>query len=197
MKKKVVLIILTATLAAVMPFSVLAARSISGGGSGGGGSSTTKTTATTTGTPTTTADGQSLVTNGAGSQVSGVEALFAVGEGATAGLPEQVVSSITSINAGANLALAVGNAELAGYSALVKTAAVVLKNTATGAVANQEVAVSLYIPNLISGLQNIKILCYENATGIWRVIEPTAINYENKTVTFNMYGSGTVIVIHK
>lgn len=196
MKKKVVLIILTATLAAVMPFSVLAARSISGG-SGGGSSSTTKTAATTTGTPTTTADGQSLVTNGAGSQVSGVEALFAVGEGATAGLPEQVVSSITSINAGVNLALAVGNAELAGYSALVKTAAVVLKNSATGTVANQEVAVSLYIPNLISGLQNIKILCYENATGNWRVLEPTAINYENKTVTFTMYGSGTVIVIHK
>lgn len=197
MKKKVVSLILTVALSAAIPFSALAAWSPSGGSSSGGGSSTTKTTTTPTGTPTTTVDGQSLATNGAGSQVSDVEAKFAVGQGQTAGLPEQVVSSISSINAGADLSTAVGNAELEGYSALVKTAAIVLKDKTTNTVANQEVAVSLYIPNLISGLQNVKILCYENATGLWKVIEPTSINYENKTVTFNMYGSGTVVVIHK
>ena len=203
MKKKALAILLTAALVAAMPLSALAAGSSStgssGGGGGGGGRKTITTTTTTaaTGTPTTTADGQSLATNGAGSKTADVTATFAVGDAQTAGLPEAVAASITGINAGTSLAAAVDNAVLEGYAALTKTSAIVLNDTTTNTVANREVSVTLYIPNLISSLENVKILYFENATGQWKVVEPTAVDFTNKTVTFNMFGSGTVTVIHK
>ncbi len=186
MKKRAFAILLTAALVAVQPISAFAASSVSTGGS-----------SVTTTNPTVTADGQSLSTNGAGSKAADVAAVFAQGAAETAGLPEQVVASIASINSGANLASSVGKAELEGYAALTKTAAVVLNDKTTNAVANKEVPVTLYIPNLLEGLQNVKILYYENATGQWKVIEPTAIDFANKTITFNMFGSGTVTIIHK
>lgn len=205
MKKRTLAILLAAALIAVMPLSALAASSpntgSSSGGGGGGrvssGRAITTTTNTTVGTPTMTADGQSLNTNGAGSQNANVKATFAVGGAETAGLPEGVVTTITSINSGVDLVTAVGNATLEGYAALTKTSAIILNDITTNVVANQEVPVTLYIPNLISGLENVRILYYENATGQWKVVEPTAIDFENKTVTFNMFGSGTVTVIHK
>lgn len=182
-----------------MSMSALAAKSPSTGSSGGSSSSSSSTTTTTTnnGTANTTSDGKSLTTNGAGSNTANVNAVFAVGDSETAGLPEAVVSSIKSINAGADLATAVGNAELGGYAALTKTSAVVLQDTTTKGVANQQATVTLYIPNLVEGLQNVKILYFENATGLWKVVEPTSIDFSKKTVTFGMYGSGTVTVIHK
>ena len=198
MKKKALAILLTAALVAAMPLSAMAAGSSSTGSSGGGGGRKTITTSTTpTDTPTTMADGQSLATNGAGSQAADVTATFAVGAAQTAGLPEAVAASIAGINAGNNLAAAVDNAVLEGYAALTKTSAIVLNDKATNTVANKEVSVTLYIPNLISSLENVKILYFENATSQWKVVEPTAVDFVNKTVTFTMYGSGTVTVIHK
>lgn len=173
MKKKVLAAILTAVMVAVQPVTILAAPS-----------------------PNTSSDGQSLNQNGAGSKTENVNAAFAVGTAETAGLPDAVVSSINNINTGTSLADAVGNPELAGYAALTKTAAVVVESTVTKAVANQEVTVTLYVPNLVDGLQNVKILYYENATGLWKVVNPDAIDFNNKTITFNMFGSGTVTVIH-
>ena len=189
MKKKVLAAFMVAAMVAAMPMSALAAGSSS--------TSTTTTTTTTSGTTTTTEDGKSLTTNGAGSNTANVSAVFAVGHAETAGLPEAVVSSINSINSGTDLSAAVGNPDLSGYAALTKTAAVVLQNTSTQGVANQETTVTLYIPNLVEGLQDVKILYYENATGQWKVVDPSAIDFNKKTVTFNMFGSGTVTVIHK
>ena len=180
MKKKVLATFLVAAMVAVMPVSALAANNPT----------------TNSGITTTTEDGKSLTTNGAGSNTANISAVFAVGTSETAGLPVAVVSSINSINSGASLATAVGNPDLAGYSALTKTAAVVLQDTATKGVANQEATVTIYIPNLVEGLQNVKILYYENATGLWKVVDPTAIDFNKKTVTFTMFGSGTVTVIH-
>lgn len=193
MKKKVFALVLTAALVAAQSVSVFAAPSSSSSSS----SSSTTTSGTTSGSTTKTPDGQSLETNGAGSKTEDVNAEFAVGNASTSGLPEQVVSSINSINSGADLAAAIGNSDLAGYSALTKTAAVILTEKATNTVANKTVSVTLYIPNLVSGLQNVKILYFENATGQWKVVEPTAVDFANKTVSFNMFGSGTVTVIHK
>ena len=198
MKKKVLATFLVAAMVAAMPMSALAARSSSTSSSSSDSSYTTTTTTTnTSGTTTTTEDGKSLTTNGAGSNTESVSAVFAVGHAETAGLPEAVVSSINSINAGTDLAAAVGNPDLAGYAALTKTAAVVLQDATTKGVANKEATVTLYIPNLIEGLQNVKILYYENATGLWKVVDPAAIDFSKKTVTFTMFGSGTVTVIHQ
>ena len=190
MKKKVLAAFMVAAMAAAMPMSALAYSSSST-------DSTYTTTPTPSGTTTTTEDGKSLTTNGAGSNTADVSAVFAVGNAETAGLPETVVSSINSINSGTDLSAAVGNPDLAGYAALTKTAAVVLQDATTKGVANKETTVTLYIPNLVEGLQNVKILYYENATGQWKVVDPAAIDFSKKTVTFNMYGSGTVTVIHK
>lgn len=203
MKKRTLLTLLAAALIAVQPMSVLAAgpsagTNISSGSSSGGSSSSSssKASATNNGTSTSTSDGQSLNTNGAGSQTENVKAVFAVGKAETAGLPETVVSSINSINSGADLAEATGNPAAAGYSALTKTAAVVLQDTAAGGVAEKEATVTLYVPNLIEGLQNVKVLYYENATGLWKLVDPTMINFENHTISFTMFGSGTVTVVH-
>lgn len=199
MKKRAFAILLTAALVAAMPLSALAAGSSSTGSGlkSGGGRGTTTTTAANTGNATTTADGQSLATNGAGSQTADVTATFAVGDAQTAGLAETVVASITSINSGSDLAAAVNNTALEGYAALTKTSAIILNDKTNNSVANKEVSVTLYIPNLIAGLENVQILYFENATGQWKVVEPTAIDFANKTVTFTMFGSGTVTVIHK
>lgn len=198
MRKKVLTVFMAAALAVALPVSVLAARSASTSSSSDGGSYTTPTTNTSnSGMATTTEDGKSLTTNGAGSNTENVSAVFAVGNAETAGLPEAVVSAINSINTGAELAAAVGNPELAGYAALTKTAAVVLQDPTTKGAVNREATVTLYIPNLVEGLENVKILYYENATGQWKVIDPAAIDFSQKTVTFTMFGSGTVTVIHK
>lgn len=198
MRKKVLTVFMAAALAAALPVSALAARSASTSSSSDGGSYTTPTTNTSnSGMATTTEDGKSLTTNGAGSNTENVSAVFAVGNAETAGLPEAVVSAINSINTGAELAAAVGNPELAGYAALTKTAAVVLQDPTTKGAVNREATVTLYIPNLVEGLENVKILYYENATGQWKVIDPAAIDFSKKTITFTMFGSGTVTVIHK
>lgn len=198
MKKKVWATVLAVVMAAAIPMSALAARSPSTSASSDDNDSyTTTTTQPENGLATDTTDGKSLTSNGAGVATENVAAAFAVGAAETAGLPEAVVASINGINTGADLATAVGNPDLAGYSALTQTAAVVLQDTTTKTVANKETTVTLYIPNLIEGLQNVKILYYENATGLWKVVDPTAIDFSKKTVTFTMFGSGTVTVIHK
>lgn len=202
MKKKVKVTLLAVVMAVAIPMSALAAWSPSTGASSDDNDSYTTTTTTTpstneNGMASTTSDGKSLTENGAGAQTENVAASFAVGTAEVAGLPETVVSSINSINTGADLATAVGNPDLAGYAALTQTAAVVLQDTTTKGEANKEATVTLYIPNLIEGLQNVKILYYENATGLWKVVDPAAIDFSKKTVTFTMFGSGTVTVIHK
>lgn len=201
MKKKVKVTLLAVVMAVAIPMSALAAWSPSTGASSDDNDSYTTTTTTPStsenGMASTTSDGKSLTENGAGAQTENVAASFAVGTAEVAGLPETVVSSINSINTGADLATAVGNPDLAGYAALTQTAAVVLQDTTTKGEANKEATVTLYIPNLIEGLQNVKILYYENATGLWKVVDPAAIDFSKKTVTFTMFGSGTVTVIHK
>lgn len=198
MKKKVWVTLLAVMMAATLPMSALAARSPSTSASSDDDDSyTTTTTAPANGLADSTSDGKSLTTNGAGVLTENIAAAFALGTAATAGLPEAVVAAINGINTGADLATMTGNPDLAGYSALTQTVAVVLQDKTTNTVANKETTVTLYIPNLIEGLQNVKILYYENATGLWKVVDPVAIDFSKKTVTFTMFGSGTVTVIHK
>lgn len=187
MNKRALAVLMTVALVAVQPMTAFAARS----------SSSDSVVTTPTATPTTTTDGKSLTTNGAGSKTENVKLEFAVGAAETAGLPQSVVASINSINSGKKLSEAVGNASLEGYAALGVTSAIVTKDAATGKIADVPTSVTLYIPNLISNLQNVKILYYENATGQWKVLEPTAIDFNTKTVSFNVVGSGTVTIIHK
>lgn len=116
---------------------------------------------------------------------------------ATAGLPQTTVAQINSINSGASLADAIKDVDLNNYYALGETHAAVVTNKNTGAASLETVPVTVYVPNLVEGLNNIQILFYNNATGRWELLTPSAVNYAAKTVTLNVTGSGTLSVVYK
>ena len=60
-----------------------------------------------------------------------------------------------------------------------------------------EVAVSLYVPNLVQGLNNVQVLFYDNATGLWKLINPANVDVANKKITVNISGSGSFSVVYK
>lgn len=122
---------------------------------------------------------------------------FATGEAATAGLPAQTVETINAINAGTSLNEAVKDVDLNGYSALTAVQAIVAKDVNTNQPKSGDVAVSLYVPNLIQGLDNVQVLFYDNATGLWRLIQPAAVDAVNKKITVNISGSGSFSVVYK
>lgn len=113
-----------------------------------------------------------------------------------AGLPEATVSQINGINNGQQLNNLIKDVDLTGYNALINTQAFIMEDT-KGNVITNVTSVSLNVPNLLNGLNNVQILFYNNATGKWEVIAPTAVDFNNKLVTVNLPGSGTLSVIYK
>lgn len=122
---------------------------------------------------------------------------FATGEAATAGLPAQTVEAINAINAGTALTEAVKDVDLNGYSALTAVQAIVAKDVNSNQPKTGDVAISLYVPNLIQNLNNVQVLFYDNATGLWRLINPTVVDAANKKITVNISGSGSFSVVYK
>lgn len=123
---------------------------------------------------------------------------MATGEAATAGLPEQTVETIKAINAGDRpLNEIVKDVDLNGYSALTSVQAIVTKDPVTNQVKTGDVAVTLYVPNLIQGIGEVQVLFYENATGLWKLINPANIDVVNKRLTVSISGSGSFSVVYK
>lgn len=224
MKKKCIAAMVLAAALAAQPGVALANGSSSS--SDGGTSSTTTTTTnsnttvtvSSTGVKTTgattsvgpggstigvavdtvTTTGQKVTTNSKGQAVIGDTAVgFADSTTATAGLPEEVVSEIQSINGGKPLSDVVKDVDLTGYNALTGTHAIVTMDAKTGAVKTGSVEVSLYVPNLLDNLQNVQILFYDNATGRWQLIPAIKVDPVSKTVAVNVPGSGTLSVVYK
>ncbi len=145
-----------------------------------------------------TAAGSTVTANEKGEAVSGELAFsFANDAAATAGLPENIVASINAINAGQPLSAAVSSATLNGFNALTGTHAIIATDPATGAVKTGSSEVTLYVPNLVQGLNNVSLLFYDNATGLWTILPAAAVNLETKTITVNLTGSGTLTVIYR
>ncbi|MDO4438499.1 MAG: hypothetical protein Q4B86_03515 [Eubacteriales bacterium] len=175
--------------------------SISGGGGGGG---TSVGTGYHPGQSTQTAG----AANGAGiagtqdaagkTVIGGTTAVYFLADknASVAGLPENTVSQINGINNGQKLNELIKDVDLTGYNALINTQAFIMEDT-KGNVVTNPTSVSLNIPNLLEGLNNVQILFYNNATGKWEVIAPTAVDFANKLVTVNLPGSGTLSVIYK
>lgn len=137
-------------------------------------------------------------TNEKGETIVGNVAVgFVQGENATAGLPETVVNSMNNINSGQPLDQALGTTSLTGYNALTGTHVISVTDAATGTAAFGNVQVSLYVPNLVDGLNNVSILYYNNATGTWSLILVNAIDLANKTVTVGVPGSGVLSVVYQ
>lgn len=108
-----------------------------------------------------------------------------------------MVSAINDINAGRPLNQVVQGVDLTGYNALTGTHAIITKDAATGAVKTGAVEVSLYVPNLVSNVNNVQVLFYDNATGQWQLIPAVKVDPVTKTVAVNVPGSGTLSVVYK
>lgn len=122
---------------------------------------------------------------------------FATGAAETAGLPADVVASINGINAGQPLSAALNMPALEGYSALSNTRALIARDAVTGQEKVATTEISLYVPNLVQGLNNVSVLFYDNTTNHWVVLPVSAIDWEKKMVSVNVIGSGTLSVIYK
>lgn len=209
MKKRWLGILLTAALVAAQPASAFAAPSPNANvnfGDGGDGyyedsSTSSKTTGTGAASNTGTTSANAVSVEGASASGTAVigdtQVGFATGEAATAGLPAQTVAAINAINAGTTLTEAVKDVDLSGYSALTSVQAIVAKDVNTNQPKTGEVAVSLYVPNLVQGLNNVQVLFYDNATGLWKLINPANVDVANKKITVNISGSGSFSVVYK
>ncbi len=146
-----------------------------------------------------TAGEQAVGTNSRGQAVIGDTALeFVQGtDAAVAGLPKPVVDAINGINSGRPLSEAVPGVDLTGYNALIGTHAIMIKDAATNTEKTGLVEVPLYVPNLIGGLGDVEVLFYNNMTGIWQLIKPTRVDAESKMLWFGVPGSGTLSIVYK
>ena len=147
---------------------------------------------------TVTTTGQQVTTNSKGEAVIGDTAVaFADSVAATTGLPSNVVSAINDINAGKPLNEAVQGVDLTSYNASNRNTPIITKDAATGTVKTGAVEVSLYVPNLVSNVNNVQVLFYDNATGQWQLIPAVKVDPVTKTVAVNVPGSGTLSVVYK
>lgn len=195
MKKKIAIVMLSAALAASQGVTAMAARSSSSSSS----VYTDSTTSTTTSNPTGFVSGTGTVSSNGNSITIG-DSKFHMVAGAkdsVAGLPQTIVNSIDSINAGKELTQAGTGIDLTGYKALVKTTAMMLFDKTTGQEKKTPSEIPLYVPNLKSDLGTVQILFYNNFNGRWQLITPTAIDYSKKQVKFNLPCSGTYTIVYK
>ena len=118
------------------------------------------------------------------------------GDAAIAGLPKEVVDKINGINEGKDLKTLFGREDLAGYTALNKTSAIVSRDSKTMAVKDTKSVNILNVPNFVEGLKKPIILFYNNATGRWEILEISAIDAAKKEVTVTIPGSGTFIIAY-
>lgn len=200
MKKKCVTALVLAAALACVPATAFGANSLRPSGGGGGSS---HGSSTSSGTTIVAGSGQKVetsttVTVGGSSTVVGDTAVsYATGVAATAGLPETAVAAINGINEGKTLSDVVKDVDVSGYKALTSTNAIVTKDAATGTVKTGAVEVTLYVPNLVDGLQNVSVLFYDNVTGKWTLLPVTKVDPATKTVVTTVTGSGTYTVVYK
>ncbi len=200
MKKKCVTALVLAAALACVPATAFGAGSVSHSGGGGGSSHSSSTSS-----GTTIVAGSGMMTNtstsstvAAGSTVVGNTSIsYATGVSATAGLPEAAVAAINGINEGKTLSDVVKDVDVSGYKALTSTNAIVTKDAATGEVKTGAVEVTLYVPNLVDGLENVSVLFYDNVTGKWTLLPVTKVDPATKTVVTTISGSGTYTVVYK
>lgn len=202
MKKKCVTALVLAAALACVPATAFGANSLRPSGGGGGGGSS-HSSSTSSGTTIVAGNGQKVetsttVTAGGSSTVVGDTAVsYATGVAATAGLPEAAVAAINGINEGKTLSDVVKDVDVSGYKALTGTNAIITKDAATGTVKTGAVEVTLYVPNLVDGLQNVSVLFYDNVTGKWTLLPVTKVDPATKTVVTTVTGSGTYTVVYK
>ena len=190
MKRKAAILMLTAALAASQGITALAANSIG---------TNVSADANAGSTPTGFVSGSGTISNG-GSTITIGDSKFnmiAGKEASLAGLPESAVASINAINAGTNLTEAGTGLDLTGYQALAVTTTMMLFDTNTNSEKRTPSEIPLYVPNLVSGLGNVRVLFFNNFTSKWELLTPTEINVEKKELKVNLPCSGTFSIVYK
>lgn len=135
---------------------------------------------------------------GAGTD-TGVSLTLGVGPDPIAtGLAADVVEDINTINSGTQpLYRTIGTADLVGYSALTPVTTVVATEAAVKDPQTGKVALTVYVPNLLEGLNEVQILYYNKATHQWERVTPAAIDYATKQITLNVDDGTPFTVIYK
>lgn len=111
---------------------------------------------------------------------------------------QDVVETINTINSGTTpLYRAIGTPETVGYNPLIPVQTLVVTDAATQTKVDEKVTVSLYVPNLVEGLNNIQLLYYNAETKTWEFMAPAAIDYATKQVTVTLGSDTAFTVVYK
>lgn len=116
---------------------------------------------------------------------------------AVPGLPEDVAAQINRINSGELLKDITGLEELENFYALIGAKEILAVDPATGEEAVGRGELTLYVPNLLSGLSDVSVLFYDKAAGEWRVVPAEQTDTVARTVTAVLPGSGVLTVIYR
>lgn len=117
--------------------------------------------------------------------------------GGASGLPEEVQEQIAQINKGIPPSDVLGETVPEGYYALVATYTITAQDKKTGEESTGNGRLTLYVPNLVEGLEDVTILCYDNASGEWKLLPVESMNTEKKTLSVMLTGSATLTVIYR
>ena len=100
--------------------------------------------------------------------VGNTEVRFASNEEVKESFSQTVVETINTINSGTTpLYRAIGTPETVGYNPLIPVQTLVVTDAATQTKLEEKVTVSLYVPNLVEGLNDVQLLYYNTVTKKW------------------------------
>lgn len=130
--------------------------------------------------------------------VGNTEIRFASNDEVKESFSQNVVETINTINSGTTpLYRAIGTPETVGYNPLIPVQTLVMTDTATQAKTDEKVTVSLYVPNLMEGLNDVQLLYYNTVTKTWEFMAPAAIDYATKQVTVTLGSDTAFTVVYK
>lgn len=103
-------------------------------------------------------------------------------------------NQIAQVNAGLSTIQSLpSDSDLAGYNPLVR----IQNMETTASTDGQPIQFSIYVPNLVEGLNNIQILIQNPSTGKWELVAPTAVSTDTKTVMVSLNYAGPLTVVYK
>lgn len=150
------------------------------------------------GTEGGTATGGASGSAGNSITVGNTEIRFASNDEVKESFSQNVVETINTINSGTTpLYRAIGTPETVGYNPLIPVQTLVMTDTATQAKTDEKVTVSLYVPNLMEGLNDVQLLYYNTVTKTWEFMAPVAIDYATKQVTVTLGSDTAFTVVYK
>lgn len=117
--------------------------------------------------------------------------------GSLSGLSQEALGQIEALNRGQPPEEAIGMEALQGYYALVGTTSVIGRDKESGEETQGRGRLTIYVPNLLSSLEDVSVLFYDNSAGLWRVLAVEKTDAKAKTLSVILPGSGTLTVIYK